>query len=73
MQSAISVPGKRLRIPGAADATTTKQQQQPKVLRYVVQRGDSLWLIAKRFDTSIRKLLAWNGLSASATCAPASN
>lgn len=56
------MPGRRLRLPSPQDTATT-EQQQPKVVRYVVKRGDSLWLIAKRFDTSIRKLASWNALN----------
>lgn len=56
------MPGRQLRVPGSQE-TATVERQQPKVVRYVVQRGDSLWLIAKRFDTSVRKLLSWNELN----------
>ena len=30
--------------------------------RYTVKSGDSLWLIARRFNTSVSKLLDWNNL-----------
>jgi len=30
---------------------------------YKVRRGDSLWLIARRFGVSVNKLARWNGLS----------
>ena len=30
---------------------------------YVIQRGDSLWSIARRFKVSQRELVAWNGIS----------
>jgi membrane-bound lytic murein transglycosylase D len=42
----------RRRIPGSGN----------KIV-YRVRRGDSLWLIAKRFDVSVNKLAGWNGLS----------
>lgn len=35
--------------------------------RYTVQSGDSLWLIARRFDTTVDALLALNGLSRDVT------
>ena len=33
-------------------------------ITYQVRKGDSLWLIARRHDTRVKKLVAWNGLSA---------
>ena len=36
-----------------------------KSLRYVVRKGDSLWLIAQRYQTSVANLLRWNRLKAS--------
>ena len=32
-------------------------------VRYTVRSGDSLWLIARRFDVSIAALREWNGLA----------
>ncbi|MCP4465767.1 MAG: LysM peptidoglycan-binding domain-containing protein, partial [Halieaceae bacterium] len=31
-------------------------------LEYVIQRGDSLWSIARRFNVSTQELVVWNGL-----------
>lgn len=42
----------RRRIPGSGN----------KII-YRVRRGDSLWLIARRFGVSVNKLARWNGLS----------
>ncbi|HET8759573.1 MAG TPA: LysM peptidoglycan-binding domain-containing protein, partial [Nitrospiria bacterium] len=33
-----------------------------KPLRYRVKRGDTLWSIAERFNTTVRKIREWNGL-----------
>ena len=33
-----------------------------KINKYTVKKGDSLWLIAKRFDIRIIDLLKWNNL-----------
>ncbi len=30
---------------------------------YLVRKGDSLWSIARRHQTSVRKLIAWNGIA----------
>ena len=37
---------------------------------YRVRRGDSLWLIARRHGTSVRRLASWNGISTRATLRP---
>src|SRR5690606_4515372 len=34
----------------------------PRTETYVVEPGDTLWSIAARFDTDVRRLAAWNGL-----------
>ena len=45
--------GKTLLLPLLAD----------KQVDYTVKEGDSLWLIARRFDTTVLKLKQWNSLS----------
>jgi membrane-bound lytic murein transglycosylase D len=38
-----------------------------KPLRYRVKRGDTLWSIAQRFNTTITKIREWNGLGSRST------
>jgi len=38
--------------------------QSSSPTNYIVRRGDSLWLIARRFNTTVKKLRAWNNLPA---------
>jgi membrane-bound lytic murein transglycosylase D len=45
--------GKTLLLPLLAD----------KQIDYTVKEGDNLWLIARRFDTTVLKLKQWNSLS----------
>ncbi len=44
---------------GSVALTSTSKKHQ----KYTVASGDSLWIIARRFDTSIRDLKRWNNLS----------
>ncbi len=59
--------GKPLRVaktaPGKTPVTTGKAGMQ----HYTVRKGDSFWLIARRFNMSHRKLAAINGLSSGDT------
>jgi len=50
--------GLKLIIPAAA----RQQNEQGKLLRYRVRRGDSLATIAEQFDVSVGELMRWNGL-----------
>ncbi len=52
----------------AADAGADPQASAPR--RHVVQRGDSIWRLAKRYDVSRAGLLERNGLSASDVLQP---
>jgi membrane-bound lytic murein transglycosylase D len=58
--------GKTLVLPGSVapehtTAATTLLALEPGV--YVIQRGDSLWSIARRFKVSEKQLVVWNGIS----------
>jgi membrane-bound lytic murein transglycosylase D len=58
--------GRTLILPGTVlsertVASTTTLVSQSGV--YVIQRGDSLWSIARRFKVSQKQLVAWNGIS----------
>jgi len=35
--------------------------------QYIVRSGDSLWVIARRHDTTVKKLAAWNNITRNAT------
>jgi membrane-bound lytic murein transglycosylase D len=39
----------------------------PKPLRYRVKPGDTLWSIAKRFNTSVGNIRKWNGMGSKST------
>jgi membrane-bound lytic murein transglycosylase D len=56
--------GQRLRIPlrGNVLVTTAKTYPKGSKLQYRVRRGDSLWLIAKRFNTSVASIKALNDI-----------
>ncbi|GMQ95841.1 MAG: LysM peptidoglycan-binding domain-containing protein [Gammaproteobacteria bacterium] len=49
----------RRRIPGSGN----------KII-YRVRRGDSLWVISRRFEVSVNKLARWNGLAKSSVLRP---
>lgn len=40
-----------------------KLQKMPGIVGYIVQPGDSLWKIAKRFHTTVDNIMSTNGLS----------
>jgi len=42
---------------------TKKLQRMPGIVGYIVQEGDSLWEIAKRFHTTVDNIMATNGLT----------
>jgi len=53
--------GQRLRMPGSrGTATTVALSAAPT--HYEVRHGDSLWIIARRFNISLADLKRWNGL-----------
>ncbi len=62
-------PGKKLQLwLGANEPNTAKaipaSYDKKKSLKsnYKVKKGDSLWLIARRFSVTVNQLLAWNNL-----------
>lgn len=56
-------------VPATVRRTTPRkvEPQRPEgpFVTYRVQRGDSLWAIAKRYDVTPRDLMQWNGLTTS--------
>jgi len=62
------------RLPRYAASTTVTRSAPARVeprtpegpyITYRVQRGDSLWAIARRYDVTARDLMMWNGLTTS--------
>lgn len=54
-------PGKSLYIPGRSASVTASSKASQK--KYRVRRGDTLYAIARRFNTTTKKIMAWNKLS----------
>jgi len=55
--------GQRLRIPLRGQiilASNTPPSDSESTINYTVKRGDSLWLIAQRFNTTVAKIKALN-------------
>ncbi|MBC2717952.1 MAG: LysM peptidoglycan-binding domain-containing protein [Desulfobacteraceae bacterium] len=51
--------GKILKIPQPGKTSSSKQL---KIITYYVRRGDSLWTLAKRYDTTTKKIQEFNQL-----------
>jgi membrane-bound lytic murein transglycosylase D len=71
--------GKSLILPGNGQresltaeqvASTRARLAAGKSREYVIQSGDSLWTIARRFKVSPQQLQAWNDISSKATLKP---
>jgi membrane-bound lytic murein transglycosylase D len=60
------VVGRKLKIPqrgvNAVQQTKTRKTTGLKSATHVVRRGDSLWIIARRYGTTTQKIQALNGL-----------
>ncbi|MBM3285487.1 MAG: LysM peptidoglycan-binding domain-containing protein, partial [Candidatus Aminicenantes bacterium] len=69
-------PGQRLKIPGRSAIASSAQVQQSAALppgektTYIVQQGDTLYGIARKFAMNLHEFLNLNGLSSDATIYP---
>jgi membrane-bound lytic murein transglycosylase D len=54
------LPGNVMPEPGVASRASFVAQPGADGAEYVIQRGDSLWSIARRFKVSQKQLVAWN-------------
>ncbi len=75
------MPGQKLKTPGAAEPEPkaskgskakgkAAREEEAKPKAYVVQRGDTLYAIAQRFDTTPKAIAAANGISLHAHLSP---
>lgn len=55
--------GTVLRIPDGASSGDTGDTQQPSTSVYTVQRGDTLFRIARTYNTTVQQLVALNGIA----------
>ena len=63
--------GQVLAIPGASNASTSRASAGSAAARvHRVRSGESLWVIARRYDVSVRELQSWNGLSGKSRILP---
>ena len=66
-RSGYIVPGQKLKVPKRGTVVTRSEGSSPVKTaswsgRHVVKRGDSLWIIAKRYNTTTQKIQQVNGL-----------
>lgn len=64
------LPGNVVPEPAVASRASNPPKARAGSSEYVIQRGDSLWSIARRFKVSQQQLVAWNGISAKAHIQP---
>ena len=57
------VAGKKLKIPQRGKIYISQTSANGHTSNYVVKRGDSLWIIARRFNTTTKNLQKLNNLS----------
>lgn len=60
-QTNFIVAGAMLKVPQTG-TTTIQEDGQPRVITYEVRRGDSLWTLAKRYNTTTKKIQQTNNL-----------
>lgn len=59
-----AVAGKHKAVPMETETIQVKLEQvDANTLKYTVREGDSLWLISRRFGTSVAQLKKWNNLT----------
>ncbi len=65
-------PGQKLRVPGTRKVSVAAAENDvPKrKIQYTVRSGDSLWVIARRFNVSVARLRQWNTLPQRALLQP---
>jgi membrane-bound lytic murein transglycosylase D len=56
------VAGTMLKVPQAG-TTAAQDERQPKVITYEVRRGDSLWTLANRYNTTTKRIQELNALN----------
>ena len=69
----LSIPGQApINSPYAiqAEQEIAQRNQKSTGIHYTVKSGDSFWTIAKNHNTSVKKLLQWNDLSANTKLKP---
>ena len=70
-------PGQRLKIASAGSAGHAVSVKLEEPARwpasYTVRKGDSLWLISRRFRVSVAQLQQWNGLRQGSVLQPGQN
>lgn len=63
LNSNIILVGQVLKIPNAVDDENNIDDEFSYYTEYVVSRGDSLWEIARQFNTTVDKIIEFNGLT----------